>query len=70
LWEAIGINHSALNAFDKAEQTWEQGCASCTCPVSALAIAQDGKTGQKSAVSVKCVFAAGANIGKCMTLVP
>jgi hypothetical protein len=57
-------------AFDKAEQQWEQGCANCSCPTSELASAQDGKTGKKSDVLVKCVFPSGALTGKCQTYFP
>jgi hypothetical protein len=69
-WAAIGINRNAQTNFDKTEQLWEAGCSGCACPVSGLATAQDGQTGQKQNVHVQCKISAGAVSGTCVTYFP
>ena len=64
---ALGLNHNDKNAFDKAEQQWDKGCAACACPQTNMVEAQDGGTGLRGNVLVKCEMTGGALTGKCVS---
>jgi hypothetical protein len=60
---AVGINHAQRDAFDTAEQAWEQTCAACGCAAQPT-VADDGKSCAMSAVTVSC------DTGTCTTHCP